>query len=109
MGLSVATHVMIFSMSEQLASWAPGLYREAKEKDVLKGRLASVMHDHGAAELVMKKGSGFYVVFAAFGIEHIVGLVVFMLALVIPRCPEWVSDEIRRTAWYKENSAKNSR
>ena len=34
--------VLLFCMSEQLASWVPHLYRGATEKDVRKGRVASV-------------------------------------------------------------------
>ncbi|CAK9053743.1 Anoctamin-8 (Transmembrane protein 16H) [Durusdinium trenchii] len=37
-GISIITNVMIFVMSEQLASWTPSLYREASLEDVQQGR-----------------------------------------------------------------------
>eukprot|EP00931_Biecheleriopsis_adriatica_P032861 TRINITY_DN19122_c0_g2_i1.p1 TRINITY_DN19122_c0_g2~~TRINITY_DN19122_c0_g2_i1.p1 ORF type:complete len:711 (-),score=164.19 TRINITY_DN19122_c0_g2_i1:36-2114(-) len=104
---SVLTYMMIFSMSEQLAAWAPGLYREASAVDVQSGRLASFVDETtGTADLVMKQGSGRWIVMTAFCIEHVVALLGCLFELFIPRQPEWVSDEVRRTACFKRTKAK---
>jgi len=97
-------------MSEQLAAWTPSLYREAEEKDVLNGRVAQILDETGGApDLVLKKRGTVYVAMIAFGLEHCLILAVVVIAMAIPSRPEWVSEEMRRTAWYKEEQAKKWR
>eukprot|EP00439_Symbiodinium_sp_Y106_P019140 s1631_g2.t1 len=106
---SVATNVMIFTMSEQFASWAPGLYREASIHDVHGGLLARATDaTTGTADLVMRQGSGRYVIFFATVLEHLVGLAVLIVMAAIPREPEWVYSEILRTKRFKAFRAKAS-
>jgi len=106
---SVATNVMIFTMSEQFASWAPGLYREASIHDVHGGLLARATDaTTGTADLVMRQGSGRYVIFFATVLEHLVGLAVLIVMAAIPREPEWVYSEILRTKRFKAFRAKEA-
>ncbi|CAE7326990.1 rps11 [Symbiodinium sp. KB8] len=106
---SVATNVMIFTMSEQFASWAPGLYREASIHDVHGGLLAQATDaTTGTADLVMRQGSGRYVIFFATVLEHVVGLAVLIVMAAIPREPEWVYSEILRTKRFKAFRAKEA-
>ncbi|CAE7336249.1 ANO8, partial [Symbiodinium pilosum] len=106
--LSVATNVMIFTMSEQFASWAPGLYREASSDDV-HGLLAQATDaTTGTADLVMRQGSGRYVIFIAAVLEHLVGLAVLVVMAAIPQEPEWVCSELLRTKRFKSRRAKEA-
>ncbi|CAJ1396036.1 unnamed protein product [Effrenium voratum] len=106
MSISVLTNVMIFSMSEQLASWAPWLYKEASFEDVRAGRLASVLDAvTGTKDLVIREGAGRYVIFAAAVLEHIVGVAVFILMISIPCQPDWVTSEIQRTKHFQRTRA----
>mmetsp|Transcript_17013 Transcript_17013/g.59525 ORF Transcript_17013/g.59525 Transcript_17013/m.59525 type:complete len:706 (+) Transcript_17013:58-2175(+) len=108
--LSIVTNVLLFVMSEQLAAWTPSLYREAEEKDVLNGRVAQILDETGGSpDLVLKKRGTVYVAMIAFGLEHCLILAVVVIAMAIPSRPEWVSEEMRRTAWYKEEQAKKWR
>eukprot|EP00434_Breviolum_minutum_P024335 symbB.v1.2.021490.t1/scaffold1806.1/size131321/5 len=101
--VSIITNIMIFVMSEQLASWVPSLYREASVDDVHQGRLASAVDEAtGTADLVIRQGAGRYVIFAAVVLEHLVGAAVMILMAAIPREPDWVRCEIRRTRVLKQ-------
>ncbi|CAK9053730.1 Anoctamin-10 (Transmembrane protein 16K) [Durusdinium trenchii] len=106
-GISIITNVMIFVMSEQLASWTPSLYREASLEDVQQGRLASAVDQAaGTADLVIRQGAGRYVIFFAAVLEHLVAVAVVVLMLAIPSTPDWVKCEIRRTMHFKDMRAK---
>lgn len=108
--MSIVTNVLLFVMSEQLASWTPWLYREAHEKDLLKGRVAHLVDEAGVdPDLVLKKSGAIYVAMLTFALEHILIVVVVIIFCAIPACPKWVSDEIRRTAYFKETQAKSWR
>jgi len=107
--MSILTNVMLFAMSEQLASWAPSLYREATENDVRRGLVAHVVDAAGTSDLVMRKGRAKYVILIATCLEHVVGLLAFLLAWNIPKQPEWVSSEVARLEFYKEEQAKTLR
>ncbi|CAE8598029.1 unnamed protein product [Polarella glacialis] len=104
--LSIVTNAMLFAMSEQLAHWAPFLYRQANEKDVAHGLVGHVEDFAvGAADLVMRKGSGRYVVLIAVAVEHCVGLAAFILAWCIPRVPQWVLNEAHRSDMHRRARA----
>lgn len=109
-GMAIPANVMLFSMSEQFAAWTPWLYREATERDVLTGRISSIIDDAaGSPDLVVRKSAAHLVVLAACSLEHIVGLVALALAVCIPGEPEWVAEEMQRTAWHKVVRAKRWR
>eukprot|EP00756_Hemistasia_phaeocysticola_P051214 Hpha_TRINITY_DN26390_c0_g1::TRINITY_DN26390_c0_g1_i1::g.9322::m.9322/K19327/ANO10, TMEM16K; anoctamin-10 len=103
--LSVFTNVALFATSEQLAAHFPELYREAKEKDILAGRVAHIADD-GTADLVIQKGKGRYVVLIAVGIEHIVYIVAAVVANLIPREPEWVTTQVARLEFEKDQALR---
>mmetsp|Transcript_39101 Transcript_39101/g.116825 ORF Transcript_39101/g.116825 Transcript_39101/m.116825 type:complete len:417 (+) Transcript_39101:1-1251(+) len=108
--LSIPTNVMLFAMSEQLASWAPWLYREATEKDVQHGLVAHVVDAAtGSSDLVMRRGKAKYVIMIATVLEHLVGLLAMLLVWMIPKRPEWVSNEVARLEFHNEEQAKASR
>merc|ERR1712129_83714 len=97
-------------MSEQLASWVPSLYRKATSTDVQEGRLASLTENAGGEaperRLVMRSGSGRYILLIAFILEHVVCLAALVLVCMIPKTPEWVANEIARLEFYKEKHSK---
>jgi len=104
--MAVLSNAMLLAMSEQLAQWFPDLYRAADEVDVATGLVAQTLDADGSSEMVVRGGSGRYVVLLAVFVEHVVGAAVILLWNMLPTRPEWVADEISRLEKHKEKSAR---
>lgn len=107
---SIFSNMVIFLVSEQLASWAPALYREATTRDVQARTVAQIIDAQtGEHDLVVRYGYGFHVVLIGVVIEHLVVAIVLMMVWSIPSVPDWVANEVGRLAVYKERQAKAMR
>eukprot|EP01060_Flectonema_neradi_P015191 TRINITY_DN2186_c0_g1_i1.p1 TRINITY_DN2186_c0_g1~~TRINITY_DN2186_c0_g1_i1.p1 ORF type:complete len:696 (+),score=123.14 TRINITY_DN2186_c0_g1_i1:56-2143(+) len=104
MWLSVFTNTMLFACSEQLAVHFPSLYREANERDVISGIVASI--SDSSTDLVVKRGAARWVLIIAFGIERIIYLLVILVMAAIPSIPESVENAAARLEYTKNEALK---
>ncbi|CAM9723991.1 unnamed protein product [Chrysoparadoxa australica] len=91
--LSILTNCLLFALSsEQMLQWMPWLF----------GR------DMRDGEQILLKGMGRWVVGIAFGMEHLLLLLVVLMGLVVPSWPEEVRVGIKRFHWLREHKQKSS-